>query len=226
MSRVARLIPLMGRKDGPFHRNVFLTRKPGEKGARCWRLSPTSTCNPLPPSTTQSPLPQNKDESSSIIGSFTRLAVVVVVVVPFHPSGNNAAGLGIERCMMRTREIVYEQWQLFFNDFTQLHQGKHVNVETMGDGDFGVKSRWCDLPLVGIVCAHPQPGEDEWIEVIARDSPDTHSTYSIVKPSKVQLAEEENGRAVALEIESGDGSITMIRFEPSRENMPQGFRVS
>ena len=100
----------------------------------------------------------------------------------------------------------------------------------MGDGHFGVKSRWCDLPLVGIVSAHPQSGphsgDDEWIEVIARDSADTHATYSIVKPAKVQLAEEENGQAIALEIESGDGSITMIRFEPSRENMPQGFRVS
>jgi hypothetical protein len=133
---------------------------------------------------------------------------------------------------MRTREIIYEQWQPFFNDFTQLHQGEHVNVETMGDGDFGVKSRWCDLPLVGIVCAHPQSGDDEWIEIIAResgdsrDSPETHATYSIRKPSKVQLAEEENGRAIALEIESADRSVTMIRFEPSAENMPKGFRVS
>ena len=135
---------------------------------------------------------------------------------------------------MRTRQIFYVQWQPFFNDFTQLHQGKHVNVETMGDGDFGVKSRWCDLPLVGIVCAHPRSGsaDDEWIEVIARDSrdsrdsPDTHATYSIVKPSKVQLAEEENGRVIALEIESADGSVTMIRFEPSCENMPAGFRIS
>ena len=133
---------------------------------------------------------------------------------------------------MRTRQIFYEQWQPFFNDFTQLHQGKHVNVETMGDvgdGDFGVKSRWCDLPLAGIVCGHPQSGEDEWIEVIARDSrdsPDTHATYSIVKPSKVRLAEEENGQAIALEIESADGIVTMIRFEPSRENLPAGFRLS
>jgi hypothetical protein len=127
---------------------------------------------------------------------------------------------------MRTREIIYEQWQPFFNDFTQLYQGKHVNVETMRDGDFGVKSRWCDLPLVGIVPAHPQSREDEWIEVIAGDSPETHATYSIAKPAKVQLAEEENGRAIALEIESADGSITMIRFEPSRENLPRGFRVS
>lgn len=127
---------------------------------------------------------------------------------------------------MRTREIVYDQWQPFFNDFTQLHQGKHVNVETLGGGDFGVKSRWCGLPLVGIVSAHPTTGDDEWIEVIARDSPDAHATHSIVKPSKVHLAEEENGRAIALEIESADGSVTMIRFEPSRENLPQGFRIS
>jgi hypothetical protein len=142
------------------------------------------------------------------------------------PASTHGAAREIERSTMRTREISCEQWQPFFNDFTQLYQGKHVNVETMGEGDFGVKSRLCDLPLVAVVSAHPKAGADEWIEVIARTSPDAHATYSIVKPSRVHLAEEENGLAVALEIESADGSITMIRFEPPCENLPEGFRAS
>jgi TusA-related sulfurtransferase len=125
---------------------------------------------------------------------------------------------------MQAREIAYEQWQPFFNDFTQLHQGKRVNVETMGDGDFGVRSQWCGLPLVGIVSVHPKAGDDEWIEVIARDSPKTHATHSIAKPAKVELAEED-GQPVAVQIESADQPITMIRFDPSHENLPPGFRV-
>jgi hypothetical protein len=138
----------------------------------------------------------------------------------------------IERCMMETREISYEQWQPFFNDFTHLHQGKRVNMETMG-GDCGVRSQWCGVPLVGIVSVHPEAGDDdECIEVIARRSPAPlttaadHATHSIAKPSKVHLAEDENGRAVALQIESLDRSITMIRFEPPHENLPQGFKIA
>jgi hypothetical protein len=138
----------------------------------------------------------------------------------------SAAAREIERLAMRMREILHEQWQPFFNDFTQLHQGEHVNVETMEGGDFGVNSRCCDLPLVGVVSARPKTGGDEWIEVIAGASPESHATHWIAKPSKVQLAEEENGLAVALQIKSADGSITMIRFEPSRENLPKGFTIS
>jgi hypothetical protein len=150
---------------------------------------------------------------------------------------------------VQTREIEYEQWQPFFNDFTQLHQGERVNVETMG-GDFAPTSQWCGVPLLGIVSIHPKAGDDERIEVIARGSPpaaagaqagagadagagaetaraaEDHATHSIARPAKVHLAEDENGRAVALQIESQDRSITMIRFEPPHENLPQGFRIA
>jgi hypothetical protein len=129
---------------------------------------------------------------------------------------------------MQTRDIIHEQWQAFFNDFSQLHQGERINVETMGEGTFGVKSRLCHLPLVSIVLAQPQMEQgnlDEWIEVIARDPSQSHATHSITHPIRVRLA-EENGQAVALQIEADNGSITMIRFEPPRENMPQGFVIS
>jgi hypothetical protein len=35
----------------------------------------------------------------------------------------------------------------------------------------------------------------------------------------------EDGLPVAVQIESADQSITMIRFDPSHENLPPGFRV-
>jgi hypothetical protein len=126
---------------------------------------------------------------------------------------------------VRTREISFDQWQSFFNDFTQLHQDEHVNVETMRQGESGVRSRLCDLPLLGILSAHPKSGQEQWIEVLARDPSGAPATHAIVNPSRVRLA-EENDHAVALQVESDDGSITMIRFEPPRENMPEGFTIS
>ena len=126
---------------------------------------------------------------------------------------------------MQTRDISCDQWQSFFNDFTQLHHDERIHVETIGRGDQGVRSRLCDLPLLGIVSAQPSPGQEEWIEVIARDASGAPSIHAIPHPSRVCLA-EEGGDAVALQVESADGSITMIRFEPPRENMPEGFTIS
>src|SRR5437773_10253231 len=125
---------------------------------------------------------------------------------------------------MRTREISHERWPLFLGDFTQLHQGEHVNVETMGEGGSGVKSRLCDLPLVGIVSADPEARCGEWIEIIAGDLPGGVAMHFISHPSRVVFA-EEHGEGVALQIDSADGSVTMLRFEPPRENLPEGFWV-
>jgi len=126
---------------------------------------------------------------------------------------------------MRTKEILVEQWPPFFDDFTQLHQGEHVNVETLGNGEWGVTSQVRDLPLVGIVAGDSKAGIGEWIEIIAGDSARTHATHSVPNPTHVRLAEQENGNAVALQIESAEGLVTMVRFERASEGMPPGFIV-
>jgi hypothetical protein len=127
---------------------------------------------------------------------------------------------------MRTREIPHSQWDSFFGDFTDVHRGEHINVETIGEEDRVVKSRLHDLPLVGIVSAQPNAEQEEWIDVMACDASGAHASYCIANPSNVRLAEEENGEAVALQVDSAGSLITMIRFEPPRENMPEGFTLS
>ncbi|HZN69807.1 MAG TPA: DUF5335 family protein [Tepidisphaeraceae bacterium] len=125
---------------------------------------------------------------------------------------------------MRTRDISFDQWQTFFDDFSQLHRDEHVNVETLGRGGHGVQSRLRDVPLLGIVPV-PNPAQEEWIEVVARDASGACVTHAIARPSRVCVA-EESGDTVALQVESADGSVTMVRFEPPRENMPEGFTIS
>ena len=126
---------------------------------------------------------------------------------------------------MWTRDIACDQWQSFFNDFTHLHRDEHVNVETIRRDDHGVEPRLCDLPLLGIVSARPQFGQAGWIEVFALDPSGAPAAHAIERPSRVCLA-QENGQTVALQVESADGSVTIIRFEPPRENMPSGFTIS
>jgi hypothetical protein len=127
---------------------------------------------------------------------------------------------------MRTKEILAEQWPPFFDDITYLHHGERVNVETLGNGDIGVTSHVRSLPLVGIVAAEPGAGTGEWIEIIAGDSAKTHATHSVANPAHVRLAEEDNGQAVAIQIESVKGLVTMVRFEHTCEGMPAGFTIA
>jgi len=129
---------------------------------------------------------------------------------------------------MRTREIPCEDWKSFFNQFTLAHQGRHIHVETMDGGHMGVQSRVDDLPLAAVVFADPRAeGGASWVEIIAgREPGDSAAACSVPRPSHVRLAEEENGQAVALQMESADGVVTMVRFEPSRENLPEGFLIS
>jgi hypothetical protein len=140
-------------------------------------------------------------------------------------AGLNASRWAESEAIMRTREIERERWTHFLGDFTLLHHGAHVNVETMGEGVAGVQSHLCDLPLVGIVGADPESRSGELIEIIAGDSPDTRATHAIPHPRRVVIAEEDDGQGVALQIDSDDGSITMLRFEPPLEGMPPGFTV-
>jgi hypothetical protein len=123
---------------------------------------------------------------------------------------------------MRTREIDPRRWEPFFSDFTHLHHGKHVNVETLGAG-VGVRSALNDHALVGVVLGE-SPTHEPAIEVIVGE--DVHTNHCIAHASRVRIAEEENGRAIALEIESADGIVTMVRFMPPCEGFPAGYRVS
>ncbi|HTL27939.1 MAG TPA: DUF5335 family protein [Tepidisphaeraceae bacterium] len=126
---------------------------------------------------------------------------------------------------MKTREIEHDRWQPFFSDFTQLHQGKRVHVETLGGG-FGARSELHDQPLVGIVVVNTETPDEESIEVVAAADPKQRTDHCIDHASRVRVAEEEDGACVALEIESADGTVTMIRFEPPREGFPIGYRIS
>jgi hypothetical protein len=127
---------------------------------------------------------------------------------------------------MRTKEIHADQWPPFFVEITHRHHGERVNVETLGNGDIGVTSHVRNLPLVGIMAADPSTGTGEWIEIIAGDSAKTHSTHSVPNPAHVRLAEEDNGQAVAIQIESTRGLVTMVRFELTCEGMPPGFTIA
>src|SRR5436305_2700770 len=103
---------------------------------------------------------------------------------------------------MNTSEIPQDQWKSFLNDFSRRHEGERVTVEVL-EGEGGIHALATDVPLVGIT-DDPKNSEGEMIEVMAGDSPENQTTHDIRRPCCVRLATTEDGRDVAVEIQSAD----------------------
>jgi hypothetical protein len=122
---------------------------------------------------------------------------------------------------MQTREIPIEQWEPFLDNFSQCHLGEKVTVKIMGK-DVGDQTEMCDMPLMGI-SADCKAGGGERIEVSAGDSTSAHITHAVTHPSHVRVAENDDGQAIAMQIESDDGPVTLVRFVAQPQDLPEGF---
>jgi Family of unknown function (DUF5335) len=111
---------------------------------------------------------------------------------------------------MRTQEIQHEQWQPFFDNFSDEHRGEIISVEVL-DPQSGRQPVASNLPLLGIT-ADRKDSLGEMIEVIAGDAPAANVNHDILKPTRVYLACGDDGKPVAVEIESAEYPKTIVRF--------------
>jgi hypothetical protein len=112
---------------------------------------------------------------------------------------------------MQTREIPKHEWVPFLNDFSRRNQGHPVAVEVFGP-QVGAQREADSLPLVGVTVDLTDGGDNEQIEVIVGDSPSAHLMHAVQRPSQVRLALADEGADEALQIESEDGTTTLVRF--------------
>lgn len=123
---------------------------------------------------------------------------------------------------METREVLPAEWLAFCDRFSRAHHGKAVTVETIAE-DVGVQPNVQRLPLVGVT-AEGEAGEQR-LEIIVGDSPHAHLTHVIDQPMHVRVAEWNDGFSAALQIESADGRVTLLRVGPQERVLPQGMIV-
>jgi hypothetical protein len=116
---------------------------------------------------------------------------------------------------MATREIPRNEWREFFDGFSRRHQGWLVTMEVLG-ADIGAQVEARELPLVGVTAEVSHEGEGQ-IAIIVGDGPQAHVTHTISGPAHVRLKESAAGADEALEIESTDSTMTLVRF---RSAMP------
>jgi Family of unknown function (DUF5335) len=108
-----------------------------------------------------------------------------------------------------TREIPREQWKGFFDNFSKQHEGWIVTLEVLGS-DIGDQEEATRLPLVGM--SADLKSRESRIEVIVGGRPDAHLTHVINTPNRVWLKQPEEEAHEAVEVESEDGSTTLVRF--------------
>jgi hypothetical protein len=112
--------------------------------------------------------------------------------------------------MPGTIEIPREGWDNFFTRFTEDHETQLVAVEVMG-GDVGAQVEGQSLLLGSISPAESNDGS----LALTFDSVDgKHLTHMVTKPTHVWIQRAPNDTDEALEIESADGTKTLVRFPP------------
>jgi hypothetical protein len=110
---------------------------------------------------------------------------------------------------MQTVEIPHEAWAPTLNSFTAIHQGWLVSLDVLGS-TIRAQSEIRDLPLFSV--ATDTADHEEAIAISASRSADERITHRVYAPTRVQLQRREDGAAVALQIESADGTKTILRF--------------
>jgi hypothetical protein len=110
---------------------------------------------------------------------------------------------------MRSQEIPGDQWIPFFNELSRRHQGDHVSIELLGR-DIGDQHEAADQELLGIT-VDPPTGACK-IQVMAGELAGANISHEIAHPIHVRLAQSDDGKDEALEIESDGGPSTLVRF--------------
>ena len=110
--------------------------------------------------------------------------------------------------MQDTKEIPRESWDKFFSRFSDDHETQFVAVEVMGS-DIGAQVEGRSLLLSGISRAD----EDNQSLALMFDSVNgEHVTHMVNKPTRVWVQRAPDNTDEALEIESADGTRTLVRL--------------
>lgn len=110
--------------------------------------------------------------------------------------------------MTGTQEIPRARWDEFFSAFTRDHETDLVALEVMG-GEIGAQVEGRSLLLSGV---SPAKKNDEALALMFDSVDGERVTHMIDKPIHVWLQRASDSRDEALEIESADGTKTLMRF--------------
>ena len=110
---------------------------------------------------------------------------------------------------MRTIEIPREEWVQRLNEFSLIHDGWLISLDVLGD-EIGAQPEIANVPLLGI--SADRIDRDGTIAVSVARSATEHFTHIIHAAARIYVERTDDGADAALEIESLDGTATILRF--------------
>ncbi len=119
--------------------------------------------------------------------------------------------------MADTREIAKSEWRVFFSSFSDQHDDEPVDIQVMGS-EIGAQIEGRELHLRGISPA--RNAQDSDLALMLESIDGGHLTHMIANPVHVWLQRTQDNTDEALEIQSADGTKTLLRFGSSSLNAP------
>lgn len=110
---------------------------------------------------------------------------------------------------MRTIDVPQRDWTRTLDQFSAVHDGWLVSLEVVGPL-LGAQPQIRELPLRGITAETGSP--DPVITIAAAQADGEQITHIIHAPTQVQIERTNEGADVALQIRSGDGTASILRF--------------
>ena len=107
---------------------------------------------------------------------------------------------------METLTIPPDQWTVRLNRLSDAFEGWPVSLDVIAGAD-GQPREFNQIPLLGITAEPNGP----IVISVARPTGE-HVTHIIESPTRVLLGRTDRGANAALEIESADGTRTVLRF--------------
>jgi uncharacterized protein DUF5335 len=109
---------------------------------------------------------------------------------------------------MYDKEIPRTEWTDFFHSFSIRHADAPATVRILNPR-FGCQVEAADLPFEGIVADRVGRGR---ISIHAGRDPERHVSHDIQNPIQVWVELADDGTEEALDIESEDGTKTLLIF--------------
>lgn len=123
---------------------------------------------------------------------------------------------------MEPREIPFEQWSRCMEQFSRIHRGKLARVQTTAAEEAVTAANARNLPLVGVTDERAADDKPERVHVALGGPAHPHVDHVILRPSKVRLAEWNDGYSALLQVESDEGWQTSVRVGPDEQMLPPG----
>lgn len=111
---------------------------------------------------------------------------------------------------MHNRQIPRTEWFNFFRSFSQRHEEWPVTVRVVSNR-LGSQVEARDMPLEGIVAG---PEKSDPISIHVGCAAARHVEHEVQNPWQVWVEVAEDGAEEALDIESEDGTKTLVLFRP------------